>query len=173
MNLKDCNIDQQIEDCKKSIISLPCHKVEENFLIPKILIAHDDMHKNIFLEISAKIKKLSEEIVQLNEENLKIQQSSKENTTRVKEIKNEFKNLKTESDNLLNLTKNKINLEYKLKSIREEEIQTKAKLESEINSLTDKLDVEINNNRSSIKYNIIDEKKFILPREHLLNSLKK
>jgi hypothetical protein len=173
LNLKECNIDQQIENCKKSIICLPCDKVEENFLIPKILIAHDDIHKNIFQEISAKIKKLSEEIIQLNEENLKIQQSSIENTTRVKEIKNEFKNLKTESDNLLNLTKNKIHLECKLKSLREEEIQTNAKFESEIKSLTDKIDIEIINNRSSLKYNIIDEEKFILPREHLLNSLKK
>ena len=173
LNLKDYDIDQQIENYKNSILSLPCDKVEENFLIPKILIAYDEIHKQIFKEISAKINDLSEEIVQLNEENHKILQSSLENKSLVEEIKNEYKSLKTESQNLLNLAKNKLNLESKLKVLKEEENQINPRLDLEIKGLTDKLDIEIDKNRDSIKYNIIDEEKFILPREHLLFSLKK
>jgi hypothetical protein len=166
-DLVESEIDERIEKAKLTITSLPIQKVEENFLIPKILIIQDEILDTIYSEIIKQLEIISKETIRINEE---IQNDFK---NFINEKKDEFKKLKFESHTLISNIKEKLALQKKMISLREEENELESHFNIEILNMTEKLDREILNNKRIADYKILNEEIFLLPREHFLRLIKK
>lgn len=163
----------ELEQQKKSISSLSCDKVKKHFITPKIFLTFDQILKIVFDEVRAKIESYSKEIIKLNEESKKLNSILKGERKSSKKINEEYKNLKGYTQELIKLIRHKDLLERKLDTLQTEEKRLKSDFHSEVLTLTGKFDDEITHSKNLANFNILDEEKYLKPREYFINTYKK